>query len=54
MKRIASFVSRGLLLVAGLTILCALSVSPALAGDLFYTTSGAGTGAPNGAELVAI
>jgi hypothetical protein len=54
MKRIASFVSRGLLLVAGLTILCALSVSPALARDLFYTTSGAGTGAPNGAELVAI
>jgi hypothetical protein len=54
MKRIASFVSHGLLLVAGLTILYALSVSPALAGDLFYTTSGAGTGAPNGAELVAI
>jgi len=54
MKRIASFVSHGLLIVAGLIILCALSVSPALAGDFFYTTSGAGTGAPNGAELVAI
>jgi hypothetical protein len=53
-KRIVRFVSHGLMLVAGLAILCALSFSAALAKDLFYTTSGAGTGAPNGAELVAI
>jgi hypothetical protein len=54
MKRLTHFVSRGLLLVAGLAILCALSGGPALAADLFYTTSGAGNGLPNGAEIVSI
>jgi hypothetical protein len=54
MKRLTNFFCHGLLLVAGLAILCVLSGGSALAADLFYTTSGAGNGLPNGAEIVAI
>jgi hypothetical protein len=50
-QSLVAFASRSLLLVGAAAALCALSVGPTLAGDLFYTIS---FGGPNGTELVAV
>lgn len=48
-QSLMAFVSRSLLLVGAVAILCELSASPVLAQDLFYTGAGSA-----GTELVAI